>query len=313
MPLDPAIEVLLGQISALPPMSQGTAEEARAAFAQLTGLAAALAPPPEIGPVGDLEVAGAAGPLPARLYLPAGAERPLPTLVFLHGGGFTIGDIGTYDAQCRTLCGGSGAAVLSVGYRLAPEHPFPAAADDAIAATEWALTHADRLGGDAAAIAVGGDSAGGNLAAVAAQARRGPEPGLAGQFLLYPVTDFTTERPSLDRNGEGLFLTRDDMEWFLGNYMPDESGRDDPKASPLLAADLAGLPPAVVATAEYDPLLDDGEAYAEALAAAGVAVVHHRYEGLIHGFMALGALSPAAAAATDRVCADLRELLRAAA
>ena len=308
MPLDPALAPLLEQVNALPPMSQGTPEEARAAFTQLTSLASALSPPPEVGSATDIEVDGAEGPLPARLYVPtpAGAEGPLPTLVFLHGGGFTIGDIASYDAQCRTLCAGAGVALLSVEYRLGPEHPFPAAADDAIAATGWALDNADRLGGDPDAIGVGGDSAGGNLSAVAAQAHRDR---LAGQLLLYPVTDFTTEHASLARNGEGLFLTRDDMEWFRGNYLPNEADGADPKASPMLADDLSGLPRAVVLTAEYDPLVDDGEAYAEALEAAGVPVVKRRFGGLIHGFLALGAMSAMASEAVEQVCADLRDLL----
>lgn len=308
MPLDPALEPLLAQVNMLPPMSQGTPAQAREAFAQLTSMAAAFTPPPEVGSTKDLEVDGGAGGLPARLYIPEGADGPVPTLVFFHGGGFTIGDIASYDGQCRILCAGSGVAVLSVEYRLAPENRFPAAAEDAIAATGWALAHADELGGDPAAIAVGGDSAGGNLAAVAAQAHRDAEPGLAGQLLIYPVTDFSTERPSLERNGEGLFLTRDEMEWFRGNYVPEQSDHSDRRASPALG-DLTGLPPAIVVTAEYDPLLDDGEAYAEALEAAGVRVVRERFDGLIHGFLALGSMSAMAASAVERVCADLRDLL----
>ena len=233
MPLDPALEPLLQQVNLLPPMSEGSPAEAREAFARLTSMAAAFAPAPEVASTEDLEVDGGAGPLPARLYIPEGVERPMPTLVFFHGGGFTIGDVASYDGQCRVICAGAGVAVLSVEYRLAPENPFPAAADDAVAATGWALANADRLGGDPAAVGVGGDSAGGNLAAVAAQAHRDAEPGLAGQLLIYPVTDFTTERPSLERNGEGLFLTRDEMTWFRDNYVPDEADHGDHRASPL--------------------------------------------------------------------------------
>ena len=271
MPLDPALEPLLQQVNAMPPMSAGAPQQAREAFAQLTALAGAFAPPPEVASVSDLEVDGGAGKLPARLYLPAGAELPVPTLVFFHGGGFTIGDVASYDGQCRIICAGAGVAVLSVEYRLGPESKFPAAADDAIAATRWALDHADELGGDPAAIGVGGDSAGGNLAAVAAQAHRDASPPIKGQILIYPVTDFTAEHPSLERNGEGFFLTRDDMEWFRDNYIADAVDEADPKASPRLG-DLTGLPPAVVVTAELDPLLDDGEAYADALEEAGVPV-----------------------------------------
>lgn len=308
MPLDPALEPLLQQVNALPPMSQGTPQQAREAFAQLTSLAASFAPPPEVASVSDLKVDGGAGQLPARLYVPAGVERPMPTLVFFHGGGFTIGDVASYDGQCRIICAGAEVAVLSVEYRLGPENHFPAAADDAIAATGWALAHADELGGDPAAIGVGGDSAGGNLAAVAAQAHRDGSPPLKGQLLIYPVTDFTADHPSLERNGEGLFLTRDDMEWFRDNYIADEADEADPKASPRLG-ELAGLAPAVVVTAEMDPLLDDGEAYADALEEAGVPVVRRQFDSLIHGFLALGAVSSKASAAVDSVCADLRDLL----
>lgn len=311
MALDPQIASLLEGINALPPMSAGTVEEARESFRRLTSMAAAFEPPPEVGEVGDLEVAGAAGPLPARLYRPsasAAASGPVATLVFLHGGGFVIGDIDSYDAQCRALCDAADVAVLSVEYRRAPEDRFPAAAEDAVAAASWALEHAAELGGDPARVAVGGDSAGANLAAVAAQALRGSEPPLAGQLLLYPVTDFSSERPSHARNGEGLFLTGEDMEWFRLQYLGDAEPTD-PRASPLLADDLAGLPPALVVTAEFDPLLDDGEAYADALEAAGVPVARERFDGLIHGFFALGSVSAAAAKAIERVCSDLRDLL----
>lgn len=308
MPLDPEIAALLERMEGAPPMSEGTPRAARERFRRLSVAAAALAPPVEVGAVEDLEIDGSAGSLPARLYRPPGTGAA-PTLTFFHGGGFTVGDVPSYDAQCRILSRDTGATVLSVDYRLAPESPFPAAVEDAIAATRWTLDHVAELGGDSARVAVGGDSAGGNLAAVACQALRGLEPGLGAQLLIYPVTDFATRRPSLAENGEGLFLTADDMRWFESNYLPPDVPRDDPRASPLLADDLAGLPPAVVVTAELDPLRDDGEAYAEALEAAGVPVMRRRFDGLIHGFFAMGAFSGAARRAVGDVCCDLRELL----
>ena len=252
---------------------------------------------------------GATGSLRARIYRPD-ADGELPTIVFFHGGGFVIGDLDTHDNQCRTLCHDAGAVVLSVDYRLAPEAPFPAAVEDCFAATRWAAEHVAELGGDAQRIAVAGDSAGGNLAAVVAQmaARRGrpraggPAPHLSGHGLR------RCEYPSETENGEGYFLTRADMAWFAGHYVAGEDPAN-PRLSPLRAPDLSGLPPAVVATAEYDPLRDQGDAYADALEQAGVPVVKRRYDGLIHGFFDLSALSPAAAAAVHEIGADLRGLL----
>jgi acetyl esterase len=253
-------------------------------------LAAQLAGEVAVGSVEDVSD----GPVPMRVYRPSGDA--LATLMYIHGGGFVIGDLDSYDYPCRVLCSRVGVTVVSVGYRLAPEHPFPAAADDAAAALEWVRGH------EPGPYVVGGDSAGGNLAAGVAR-------GTDAQLLLYPVTDMSTERPSVAENAEGYFLTRDDMEWFNRHYLGgDESLASDVRASPALG-DLSGLPPALIYTAEYDPLRDDGDAYAEALSAAGVKVVHRRFDGLIHGFFALGPLSQAAAAAVDQVCDDLRELL----
>jgi acetyl esterase len=218
--------------------------------------------------------------------------------MFIHGGGFVIGDLDSYDFQCRTLCSCAGVTVVSIDYRLAPEHPFPAGAEDAEAALDWVLAHED------GPFVIGGDSAGANLSAVTAR------PELAAQLLLYPVTDMVTEHASVEENGEGLFLTKDDMEWFHGHYLGgDESLASDPRVSPGLAEDLSELPTALVYTAQYDPLRDDGDAYAEALSAAGVRVIHRRFEGLIHGFFALGPLSKAAQSAVEQVCDDLRSVL----
>lgn len=311
-PLDPQLAPLLEQLNAAPPMSDADPQTARRNFRTLLTLSSGMGEPPEVAAIEDLEVPGGDGPIPARLYRPV-AEGPVPTLVFFHGGGFVIGDVEGYEGQARLLCHDVGAAVLSVDYRLAPEHPFPAAIDDALTATRWALASVADLGGDPARVAIGGDSAGGNLSAVTAQTLQGEGdgsiPALAAQLLLYPATDFTGKRPSYEANGEGLFLTLDDMLWFEGHYLAEETPRKDPRVSPLLAADLSGLPPAIVATADLDPLRDDGIAYADALCAAGVEVIDHRYDGLIHGFLALGVISEAARAAVEEICADLRKLL----
>ncbi len=316
MPVDPAIQGLLSLLESMGDRSlaAGTPEQARAGFRLLT---VDLRRPETIVPVGsteDIAIPGAAGELPARIYRPE-AEGELPTILFLHGGGFVIGDVDTHDNQCRAVCRDVEAVVVSVGYRLAPEAPFPAAVEDALAATTWAADHVDELGGDAARLAIAGDSAGGNLAAVVAQlARDAGAPPIAAQLLLYPGVDFREgdDYPSREENAEGYFLTLEDMGWFRDHYV-GSSDPTDPRLSPLLAEDLSGLPPAVIVTAQYDPLRDEGEAYARALESAGVPVVLHCYDGLIHGFFDLGTLSPAAAAAVDETCADLRRLLEGSA
>jgi acetyl esterase/lipase len=298
--VDPQIAVLLERINEAPPLSEGTPEQGREALRALYLLAAQVVPEVEVGAVEDVHD----GPVPMRIYRPAG-DGPHPTLMFIHGGGFVIGDLDGYDAQCRVLCSRVGATVVSVDYRLAPEHPFPAGVDDALAALEWVAANEP-----GSSLAIGGDSAGGNLSAVTAQAWRGREPQLAAQLLLYPATDMLNERPSLRENAEGLLLTRDDMEWFHGHYIGhDESLASDPRVSPALAEDLSGLPPALVYTAQYDPLRDDGDAYADALSKAGVKVIHRRFDGLVHGFFALGPLSPAAQKAVEQISEDLRGLL----
>lgn len=233
----------------------------------------------------EVAIPGQTGNLPGTLYTPAGLAEPSGLLVFYHGGGWVLGSRQSHDNTARFLAARARARVLSVEYRLAPENPFPAAADDALIAFDYASAHAGELGADPARIAVGGDSAGGNLAAmVAQQATRGRGRGPVFQLLLYPAVDATKRRRSREIFGNGFFLTDEDMTWFLDHYAPTGVDRNDPKLSPLLAEDLSGLPPAYIATAGFDPLRDEGEAYAERLAAAGVPTALRRQSDLIHGF-----------------------------
>jgi acetyl esterase len=306
-PLDPALAELLARTEGATP-AEFQPRERRMLYRTLLQYAAGLVPKVDVQSVEDLEVDGGAGPVPARVYRPR-QRGPLATVVFFHGGGFVLGDLEGYDFQCRTLCNEVGAVVLAVDYRLAPEAPFPAPVDDAVAATRWAALNVSALGGDPHRLAVAGDSAGGTLTAVVCQEARAAGPRIAAQLLLYPATDFQSTFPSFEEHGEGKLLTRQDMEWFRSMYLPEQALRADPRVSPGLAGDLAGLPPAVVATGEHDPLVDDGDAYAERLRQAGNRVVHRRFEGLIHGFFALGPVSPACAEAVRVVCADLRGLL----
>jgi acetyl esterase len=237
----------------------------------------------------DVVVAGAAGPLPARLYVPAEAPTPGPLLVYYHGGGWVEGSVATHDPSCRLLAHLAGVRVLSVDYRLAPENPFPAPVDDALAAYLDARARAAELGADPARVAVGGDSAGANLAAVVALDLRRDAAAPAFQLLVYPGVDMTRKRPSRLRFGAGFVLTEENMTWYEDQYVPDRAQRSDPRVSPLLAPDLAGLAPAYLATALADPLRDEGEAYAERLRAAGVTVALHRHPQ-IHGFFNLTAM-----------------------
>ena len=232
----------------------------------------------------ELELPGPAGTLAARLYGPPRDERA-GLLVYFHGGGHVIGDLTTCESVCRFLSHHAGVNVLAVGYRLAPEHPFPAAADDATASLRWAAQNAEDLGADPQRIAVGGDSAGANVATVAAldtATGEGPVPDF--QLLIYPVCDYSFKRPSYTEFDQGFMLTKAEMDWFRDHYLPEEQMRSDPRASPLLAPDLSALPPAYVATAGFDPLRDEGEEYARAMAAAGVPVALRRHDGLVHSF-----------------------------
>jgi acetyl esterase len=269
--------------------------------------------PPEIGAVNDLLAEGPTGAVPVRIYRPVGAaaDALLPGLVYFHGGGWVIGDLETHDVLCRQLTAEARVSVVAVDYRLAPEHKFPAAADDAWAATRWLVANAARLGIDAKRLAVGGDSAGGNLAAVVAlMARDAGAPSIACQVLLYPVTDASTESPSYRAFADGYLLTLDSMRWFIDHYLASNDQANDWRVSPLRAASLAGLPPTLILTAGFDPLRDEGEAYARALRDAGVRVDYSCYGGMIHGFVPMGRLIDAGNRAVAHIAASLREALR---
>jgi acetyl esterase len=267
--------------------------------------------PPQIGTVRNLVADTPQGAIPLRLYRPAGVADAtlLPAYVYFHGGGWVIGDLETHDVLCRQLTAASGASVIAVDYRLAPEHKFPAAADDAWAATRWIVAHAAELGLDATRLAVGGDSAGGNLAAVVALlARDAGGPAIRLQVLIYPVTDVLRETRSYEDFAEGYMLTRDSMRWFIAHYLKTREDARDWRVSPLRAPSLAGLPPALIVTAGNDPLRDEGEMYAGRLRDAGVLVDYVCYGGMVHGFAGMGKLLDAA----HRVVALTGESLRQA-
>ena len=264
---------------------------------------------PPIGCVEDLAVPGPAGPVPVRLYVPRGAPAVTPLLVFCHGGGWVEGDLDTHDPLCRVLAEQAGVRVLAVDYRLAPEHPCPAAVDDAWAVVQWAVREAAMLGADAGRVGVGGDSAGGNLAAVVAQRAAGSGLQLASQLLIYPATDMVERRPSRHRLSKGFFLTDPFMDFAEASYVPDVARRRDPVASPLRAPDLSGLAPAVVITAGFDPLRDEGDEYAAALAAAGVPLEHWCEDAMTHGYTSFTGAGRSTAAAVARVAAAVRRHL----
>ena len=268
--------------------------------------------PPEVGAVRDLEARGPTGPIPLRSYRPAGSspDAVLPVLVYYHGGGWVIGDLDTHDVLCRQLCNLSGCAVVAVDYRLGPENRFPAAVDDAVAATRWVRAQAAALKVDASRLAVGGDSAGGNLAAVVALAAReaGDLP-IAFQLLIYPATDQRRGWPSHTTNGQGYVLTKDSMDYYHDHYIADPSHDLDWRASPLLHPQHAGLPPAFVLTAGYDPLRDEGLQYAHALSAAGSRATLVNFERQIHGFITMGRVIDEANVAVQLCAAQLKQAL----
>ena len=309
--LDPATGALLSFLAAAgaPPMWEQTPEEARQGFRTLAVDLRDDSLLPPVRAVEEIEVPGGAGPRPARVYRPE-HDGPLPTVLFLHGGGFVIGDLDTHDLACRTIATESRAVIVSVDYRLAPEHPFPAAVEDTLAAADWMVGRLEELGGSDRT-GVAGDSAGGNLAAVAAQHLRDAGHALTAQLLIYPATDMGAETESARENAEGYFLDAATMAWFGDQYAgPGGADLTDPRLSPA-HGDLAGLAPAVVVTAQFDPLRDDGDAYARKLEAAGVPVHHRQFAGLIHGFVDMGRHSPAADEAVRETCRLFGELLHA--
>lgn len=304
MPVDPQIQTLLDKGTGVPATHTLPVDVARAQYEARIAL---MAPPAAIAGTRELITEGPGGKLRIRLYTPQGSG-PFPLLVFFHGSGFVLCSLETHDGMCRNLCAGAQCVVASVDYRLAPEHKFPAGIDDCLHATRWAAAHAAELGADASRVAIGGDSAGGTMAAVTAlRVRDEGGPGLRGQLLLYPVTDYHTPgTPSYEKNAEGYGLTRDTMKWFWNHYLTHPSEGAHPHASPLRAADFTGLPPALVITAEYDPLRDEGELYAERLRRAGVSTALSRYDGVNHGFMFWVGLVDKAGAAMNQAVHWLR-------
>jgi acetyl esterase len=308
VPLDPQIAAILPMLAGAPPLSSGTPATARAGMRLFT---VDLRDPATLAPVlstDDVTYPGATGDRAARIYRPH-VQGPVPTVLFIHGGGYVIGDIDTHDDQARLICAEVGAVVYSIDYSLAPENPFPAGALDCVAALKHVVAIIEELGGDAARIAVAGDSAGGNLSAGVAIAAKELGIPLKAQLLIYPGTDFDPDGdfPSRVDNAEGYFLTADDMLWFRDQYLPDHT--DTARASVLHHGDLTGVAPAIIATAEFDPLRDEGEAFATALEKAGVRVIAKRFDGMIHGFFGLSHLSEGAKKANLEICADLKDLL----
>lgn len=312
MPLENGIATLVQMVkdANAKPRWEGTPEEGRESYLAFTH---GTRTPEQIVPVAQvvsLSIPGPAGPLKARMYTPEG-NGPFPTIVYFHGGGWVIGDLDTHDNICRSVCKGSQSVVVSVDYRLAPEHRYPAAVDDAVAATQWVQSHATTLGGSHV-VGIAGDSAGGNLAAVVCQVLRGQCPALQAQFLIYPAVDhLQAGHRSIGQNGTGYVLEKRSMEWFYQHYAGNDANIDDARLFPLQAQDLSGLPPALIVTAEYDPLRDEGEAYGRALQAAGVPTDSWRYDGMIHAFFDMGRWSVGAQQAIDESTARFGQMLRA--
>jgi acetyl esterase len=307
MPLDPQVQAMRERRlrEGTPQLYTLSIEEARAA--DLAAILAEAGDPEPVGSVVRRDIPGGGGqPMPIRIYRPE-AVGALPTVVYFFGGGWTLGNLDTSDGICRTLANAAGCQVVAVGYRLAPEARFPAAVEDCYAATVWVAHHAGEIGADPARLAVAGDSAGGNLAAVVtllARDRGGVD--LVGQLLVYPVTDHLADTESMRDGTDPALFNRFSMAWYWGHYLATVDDGADPLASPLRATSLAGLPPALVITAEYDPLRDEGEQYARRLADAGVPVVLSRYDGMVHGFFAMAGTLDGGKAATAQAVDTLR-------
>jgi len=308
-PLDPQVKVLLDQMAAAnqPAFHSQSPADARKAMDAMLNV---FGPGPDVHKVEDRKIPGPAGDIPVRIYSPPG--KPIGVLVYFHGGGWVVGDIASHDYVCRALTNAAGCVVVSVDYRLAPEHKFPAGPEDSYAATEWVSKNAASLGSDADHIAVGGDSAGGNLAAVIslmARDRKGPR--IRHQMLIYPVTDAAMDTPSYKEfTADGFVLSKLDMEWFWGYYLANKRDGENPYASPSRASNLSNLPPAHIITASHDPLRDEGEGYAELLKKAGNRVKVKRYQGVVHGFFSLQAALDQGKTATRELAEELKASLK---
>jgi acetyl esterase len=285
MPLDSQIKALLEQMAGLPRLEELSVADARK---QVERRIAMNLPTLSIASVLNRTIRGPGGDLPLRIYTPNGSG-PFPLMVFFHGSGFVLCSLDTHDGVCRNLCSAAGCVVVSVDYRLAPEHKFPAGPEDCYAATKWAAEHPSEFNADPGRVVIAGDSAGGNMVAVTSlMIRDKGGPALGGQLMIYPVTDyFNSGHPSYKENAEGYGLTAAGMRWFWGHYLNSESEADNPYVSPLRAIDLRGLPAALIITAEYDVLRDEGERYGERLVKAGVPTSVSRYEGMNHGFFSM--------------------------
>ncbi len=309
MTLDPQMNRILEEAAALglPAYQDLSPAEARK---QMLTLAPPVDPLLAVKRIEDRRIPGPDGEIPIRLYYPAGGP-PFAVLVYFHGGGWVIGDLNTHHGFCHALAKTSGCLVVSVDYRLAPEHRYPAAVEDAYAATVWVAENSDVIHSDPDRLAVGGDSAGGHLAAVVALMARDREgPRIDLQVLIYPITDYNFNTPSYTENKEGYLLTRDLMKWFWNHFIDDEGEANHPYVSPLRAENLSDLPQALIVTAEYDPLRDEGEAYGQRLQEAGVTVTQSRYPGMIHAFIRMTARLDKAKEALDQVAGTLRRVLK---
>lgn len=310
MSADPHVQAVMDRINAAtagqPDPWDQTVDQIRQGYAGYCMLAGDGG---EVAEVENLTCPGPGGPIPLRVYRPT-ADRDLPCLVYFHGGGNTIGSIETHDPVCRQLAREAGITVISVEYRLAPEHPFPAAVEDAAAAAAWIAANGDAVGADTSRLALGGDSAGGYLSAVTAiGARDNGGPPLRAQLLVYPNADMAYETPSIDENGKDKILSKERILWFRHQYAGPKPDVADPRLSPLRTPDISGLPPALVITAELDPLRDEGRAYAARLAEAGVETVDSPYDGQVHTFFGMGTLYPRGSDAIGEAAAFLKEKL----
>lgn len=310
MSLDPQLAQILKLLSSngRKPAHEYPVPEARANFRALTYDMVPASQQIQVECVQDIQVDGGSGTLEARCYRPTEKE-PVPTIAFFHGGGFVMGDLDTHDSLCRELCRSARAVVVAIDYRLAPEHCFPAAVDDALAATRWVLAHQGDLGG-AGLVGVAGDSAGGNLAAVVAQQLTEEGLSLSGQLLIYPALDVeSSEYPSMAENARGYFLEADTMAWFIEQYLGEANNTISPRFAPIRTESLSGQPPALIVTAQYDPLRDQGTKYAEELTAAGCNTKLIEGAGMIHGFANMGHLSAAAQNLIESMSQKFGEML----